>query len=187
MSIVAANFRDNRAYALQQAKPIMLRNSIRKPAILSTEDHIIQYGFYNLISIFEKITAELFDWIAIECDETFIASMTSGRTNLRDMSRQHHFSQPIPIGSVAEIQNLDIAGTQQWLQAMAWKLSMSDLSQFRSTDALLPFHFPVLVAKAVMDIFQGSTVLQSAGVSNKLPFHSMVPFGLELIGLCSGP
>ncbi|RAO70579.1 uncharacterized protein BHQ10_006591 [Talaromyces amestolkiae] len=156
-------FVTERAYALQQAKPIMLRNSIRKPAILSTEDHIIQYGFYNLISIFEKITAELFDWIAIECDETFIASMTSGRTNLRDMSRQHHFSQPIPIGSVAEIQNLDIAGTQQWLQAMAWKLSMSDLSQFRSTDALLPFHFPVLVAKAVMDVFQGSTVLQSAG------------------------
>ncbi|GAM40727.1 C6 transcription factor [Talaromyces pinophilus] len=156
-------FVTERAYALQQAKPIMLRNSIRKPAILSTEDHIIQYGFYNLISIFEKITAELYDWIAIECDETFVASMTAGRTNMRDISRRHHFSKPIPIGSVAEIQNLDIAGTQQWLQAMAWKLSMSDLSQFRSTDALLPFHFPVLVAKAVMDVFQGSTVLQSIG------------------------
>lgn len=152
----------------------MLRNSIRKPAILSTEDHIIQYGFYNLISIFEKITAELYDWIAIECDETFIASMVAGRTNLRDISRRHHFSKPIPIGSVAEIQNLDIAGTQQWLQAMAWKLSMSDLSQFRSTDALLPFHFPVLVAKAVMDVFQGSTALQSISVSNWFPFLSNV-------------
>lgn len=162
---------NHRAYALQQAKPIMLRNSIRKPAILSTEDHIVQYGFYNLISIFEKITAELYDWIAIECDETFIANMTTAPANLRDMSRRHQFSRPIPIGSVAEILNLDITGTQQWLQVMAWKLSMSNLSQFRSTNALLPFHFPVLVAKAVMDVFQGSTVLQSMSVSNRFPFN----------------
>ena len=157
----------------------MLRNSIRKPAILSTEDHIVQYGFYNLVSIFEKLTPELYDWIAIECDDTFIASMTAGRTNLRDMTRRHHFSKPIPVASVAEIQSLDIAGTQQWLQFLAWKLSMSDLSQFRSADALLPFHFPVLVAKVVMDVFQGSTAIQSINVSNSIPKYTAF-FSLSL-------
>ncbi|EED14965.1 C6 transcription factor (AmyR), putative [Talaromyces stipitatus ATCC 10500] len=154
-----------RAYALQQAKPIMLRNSIRKPSIIPSEDHMVQYSFHNLINIFEKITAELYDWISIECDENFIASMITGRANVRDMN--HQFSKPIPIGSVAEIQNLDSVLTQQWLQVMAWKLSMSNLSRFRTTDALLPFHFPVLVAKAVMDVFQGSMVFQTISTQER--------------------
>lgn len=155
----------SRAYALQQAKPVMLRNSIRKPAILQTEDHIVQYGFHNLIEIFEKLTPDLYDWITVELDENLIASMTAARTNLRDRNFQNCFSRPVPLRSVAEIQKLDAAAKQKWLQVMAWKLSMSDLSQFRSADALLPFHFPVLVAKAAMDVFQGSTVLQSLHVS----------------------
>lgn len=158
----------NRAYAFQQFKPIMLRNSIQKPGIIPTEDPMVQYGFHNLINIFEKITADLYDWIAIECDENILVSMRrpSGHTNIRDIQQWHHHSNtPIPIESVMEIQNLDVATTQQWLQVMIEKLSMSDLSQHRSTDALLPFHLPVLVGKAVMDVFQGSTVFQSVDVN----------------------
>lgn len=129
---------------------------------------MIQYGFHNLINIFEKLTADLYDWIAIECDENLVASMRrpSGHTNLRDIQqRNYQFSAPVPIDSVMQIQSLDVALTQQWLQVMIWKLSMSDLSQPRGADALLPFHLPVLVGKAVMDVFQGSTVLQSVDVS----------------------
>jgi hypothetical protein len=144
----------------------MLRNSIRKPGIYATEDHILQYGFHNLIDIFEKLNADLYDWISIEFDQNAITSMIAARTNLRELYLQRSFSRPNPIRSVAGIMNLDAAVKQKWLQIMASKLSISDLSQFRNSDALLPFHFPIFVAKAVMDVYQGSTTLRCFNVSN---------------------
>ncbi|OKL59127.1 hypothetical protein UA08_05953 [Talaromyces atroroseus] len=151
-------FVTERAYALQQSKPIMLRNSIRKPQILPIDDPIMQYAFHNLIDIFQRLTAELYDWIVIECDENFVSSAMPQRNTtlkLRDIHQRsllHHqnvsIRRPaIPIESVMEIQTLDAAATQQWLRVMLWKLSMSDLSQPTSTDALLPFHLPVLVGQ----------------------------------------
>jgi hypothetical protein len=154
----------------------MLRNSIRKPQILPTEDPTMQYAFHNLIDIFQKLTAELYDWIAIECDESFgAAAMTQPNTlKLRD-TQQHNHQQfcrrksVIPIESVMGIQTLDVASTQQWLRVMLWNLSMSDLSQPTSIDALLPFHLPVLVGKTVMDVLQGSTALHRGPIDVILP------------------
>lgn len=54
----------NRGYALQQSRPIMLRPSIQKPQVLCSNDPILAYGFLNLISLFEKLTVDLYDWLS---------------------------------------------------------------------------------------------------------------------------
>ncbi|CAG8877047.1 unnamed protein product [Penicillium nalgiovense] len=57
-------FITERGYALQQAKPVMLRSSIHKPQVLCSEDPILAYGFINLINIFENLTPSLYDWMS---------------------------------------------------------------------------------------------------------------------------
>lgn len=82
------------------------------------------------------------------------------------MIDNYQFGNPVPIKSVADIYYLNTALTQEWLQVMARKLSMDESSLFRSRGVLLPLHFLVMVAKAVMDVFQGSAVLRSLHVSD---------------------
>jgi hypothetical protein len=76
---------------------------------------------------------------------------------------------------VPEIQQVDILVTQQWLQAMMWKLSMSGSPHPTSTDTLLPFHLPVLVGKAVMDIIGSAS--QSAIDAHGIGMVSFQPAG----------
>ncbi|KAL1980270.1 hypothetical protein VTN96DRAFT_4414 [Rasamsonia emersonii] len=146
-------FVTERAYALQQAKPVMLRSSIHKPKVLYSEDPILEYGFLNLINIFEKLTPDLYDWVSVGCDDSISKVPATG-------SIRNQVSKPISLEGVLEIQQVDILVTQQWLQAMMWKLSMSGSPHPTNTDTLLPFHLPVLVGKAVMDVI--GSVSQSA-------------------------
>ncbi|KAL1969257.1 hypothetical protein VTN77DRAFT_9449 [Rasamsonia byssochlamydoides] len=146
-------FVTERAYALQQAKPVMLRSSIHKPKVLYSEDPILEYGFLNLINIFEKLTPDLYDWVSVGCDDSISGVPPTG-------SIRNQVCKPISLEGVLEIQQVDILVTQQWLQAMMWKLSMSGSPHPTSTDTLLPFHLPVLVGKAVMDVL--GSVSQSA-------------------------
>jgi hypothetical protein len=135
-----------RGYALQQSKPVMLRSTIHKPQVLCSEDPILAYGFINLINIFEKLTSNLYDWISagggdglLEKPPTFVI--------------QSSLSKPVSLDGVLEIQQVDILITQQWLQAMMWKLSISHATQPGAReDGVLPFHLPVLVGKAVMSV-----------------------------------
>jgi hypothetical protein len=141
----------------------MLRSSIHKPKVLYSDDPILEYGFLNLINIFEKLTPDLFDWVANGCDEVLSATHPS--------SIQQNLCKPHPLQGVLEIQQVDILVTQQWLQAMMWKLSMSGSAHPTSTDTLLPFHLPVLVGKVLMDVV--GSVSQS----------SVVAHGIGMVGL----
>ena len=97
----------------------MLRNSIHKPQVLSSNDPILAYGFINLISIFEKLTVNLYDWVSAGGgDGIFEMPPTS--------SIQSSLCKSVSLDGVSEIQKVDILITQQWLQAMMWKLSMSN-------------------------------------------------------------
>lgn len=124
----------------------MLRNSIHKPQVLSSNDPILAYGFINLISIFEKLTINLYDWVSAGGgDGIFEMPPTS--------SIQSSLCKSVSLDGVSEIQKVDILITQQWLQAMMWKLSMTRAAQPGSRDeTVLPFHLPVLVGKAVMSV-----------------------------------
>ncbi|KAL5343687.1 fungal-specific transcription factor domain-containing protein [Aspergillus crustosus] len=139
-------FITERGYALQQAKPVMLRTSIHKPQVLGSDDPILAYGFINLIGVFENLSVNLYDWVA-----------SGGRDGTSEMpptsNIQANLNKPISLDGVSEIQKVDILITQQWLQAMMWKLSMTRASQSGSrNETVLPFHLPVLVGKAVMSV-----------------------------------
>ncbi|KAJ5832985.1 hypothetical protein N7474_001296 [Penicillium riverlandense] len=159
-------FITERGYALQQAKPVMLRSSIHKPQVLCSEDPILAYGFINLINIFEKLTANLYDWLSAGGGDGLLESPPTSAI-------QSSLSKPVVLDGVLEIQQVDILVTQQWLQAMMWKLSMSRATQPGSRDdTVLPFHLPVLVGKAVMSVIgtasQGAVDAHGIGMEQKL-------------------
>ncbi|KAJ5471553.1 hypothetical protein N7530_008910 [Penicillium desertorum] len=139
-------FITERGYALQQAKPVILRNSIHKPQVLCSGDPILAYGFINLINIFEKLTPNLYDWVSAGGgDSTLERPPTS--------AIQSSLCKAISLEWVFEIQKVDILITQQWLQAMMWKLSMCHATQDGLRDGkVLPFYLPVMVGKAVMSV-----------------------------------
>ncbi|KJK65437.1 specific transcription factor domain protein [Aspergillus parasiticus SU-1] len=161
-------FVTERGYALQQAKPVMLRNSIHKPQVLCSDDPILAYGFINLINVFEKLSPNLYDWVS---------AGGSGSSADGDppptSSIQSSLAKQISLEGVSEIQKVDILITQQWLQTMMWKLSMTHVTQPGSRDdAVLPFHLPVLVGKAVMGVIaaasQGAVDAHGIGMEQKL-------------------
>ncbi|KAL1977620.1 hypothetical protein VTN31DRAFT_479 [Thermomyces dupontii] len=159
-------FVTERAYALQRAKPILLRSSIRKPRVMNAEDSVLDYGFLNLIRTFEKLKPDLYDWVAAGYDETIVAPPATSEM-------QQELSQPIPVDGVTEIQHVDIMVTQQWLQAMMWKLSMMIPGSDRNrVHTLLPFHLPVLVGKTLLDflgsVSQGAIDAHGIGMEQKL-------------------
>ena len=162
-----------RGYALQQAKPVMLRNSIHKPQVLCSEDPILAYGFINLISIFEKLSVNLFDWIS--------AGGVDSSSEIPPTSAiQSSLCKTVSLEGVSEIQKVDILITQQWLQAMMWKLSMTRPTQPGSRDdAVLPFHLPVMVGKAVMTVISAAS--QDAVDAHGIGMVSQKPPALESI------
>ena len=143
-----------RAYALQQNKPIMLRSSIRKPEVFDSDDPILSYGFLNLINLFEKLTVDLYDWISTGSEDGLSGITLTG-------SIQTSLCSPISLDGVLETQQVDILVTQQWLQAVMWRLAMSrSLQKSSGNDGLLPFHFPVTVGKSVLGVL--ASVSQSS-------------------------
>lgn len=149
----------------------MLRNSIEKPKVLYADDPILTYGFLNLINIFETLTVNLYDWVSTGCDSRY-SELPPTRTIQSNLSNQ------ITLDGVLEIQQVDILITQQWLQAKMWALSFLAHHRHRHSSSssssqqsiipistttrgpVLPFHLPILVGKAVMDVI--SSVSQGA-------------------------
>ncbi|KAI9368797.1 fungal-specific transcription factor domain-containing protein [Aspergillus egyptiacus] len=159
-------FITERGYALQQAKPVMLRNSIQKPQVLCSDDPILAYGFINLIGVFENLSVNLYDWLSTGGNDTTTAMPPTSAI-------QASLSKPISLEGVSEIQKVDILITQQWLQTIMWKLSMTRPSQSGSrTETVLPFHLPVVVGKAVMSVIaeasQGAVDAHGIGMEQKL-------------------
>ncbi|KAE8411040.1 fungal-specific transcription factor domain-containing protein [Aspergillus pseudocaelatus] len=160
-------FVTERGYALQQAKPVMLRNSIHKPQVLCSDDPILAYGFINLINVFEKLSPNLYDWVSAG------GSSSADGDPPPTSSIQSSLAKQISLEGVSEIQKVDILITQQWLQTMMWKLSMTHATQPVSRDdAVLPFHLPVLVGRAVMSVIaaasQGAVDAHGIGMEQKL-------------------
>jgi hypothetical protein len=124
----------------------MLRSSIHKPQVLCSEDPILAYGFINLINVFENLTPNLYDWISAGGGDGILERPPTSAI-------QSNLCKAISLEGVLEIQQVDILITQQWLQTMMWKLSMSHATQPATRDdAVLPFHLPVIVGKSVMSV-----------------------------------
>ncbi|GAD95641.1 amylase cluster transcriptional regulator AmyR [Paecilomyces variotii No. 5] len=167
-------FVTERAYALQRSRPVSLRNSIEKPKVLYADDPILAYGFLNLIHVFETLTVNLYDWVSTGCDSRY-SEVPPTRII------QSNLSNPITLDGVLEIQQVDILITQQWLQAKMWTLSLLGHGHSSSPQQsmplptggpVLPFHLPVLVGKAVMNVIgavsQGALDAHGIGMEQKL-------------------
>lgn len=155
---------------MQQSKPVMLRNSIQKPQVLCSSDPILAYGFLNLINVFEKLAVSLYDWVSAGGGDSYLEMPPT-------TSIQSSLCEPISVDGVLEIQQVDILITQQWLQAMMWKLSMGHATQAGSQNGpVLPFHLPVLVGKAVMNVIgaasQGAVDAHGIGM---VSLHNYIP------------
>lgn len=156
----------------------MLRSSIHKPQVLCSDDPILAYGFLNLINLFEKLSANLYDWISAGgCDEHDSFRVPPAASSIQSSL----CNAPIAsLQGVLEIQQVDILITQQWLQAMMWKLSMGH-AHARATQSgrsdggndILPFHLPIVVGKAVMGVIgaasQGAVDAHGIGMVSPLP------------------
>lgn len=144
----------------------MLRSSIHKPQVLCSDDPILAFGFTNLINIFERLTASLYDWLSAGGGDGLLKRPPTSAI-------QSSLCKPISLDGVLEIQQVDILITQQWLQAMMWKLSITHAAQLGSQDdPALPFHLPVLVGKTVMGVIgtasQGAVDAHGIGMVRQL-------------------
>ncbi|PGH17296.1 hypothetical protein AJ79_01180 [Helicocarpus griseus UAMH5409] len=139
-------FVTERAYSLQQTKPVMLRASIRKPEVFNGDDPILAYGFLNLINLFEKLTPDLYDWMSSGLGgEAVGQALTS--SILRDLS------SPISLEGVLETQQVDILVTQQWLRAAMCKLASSgSLQKPPRSPGMHPPQVPIATGKSTMEV-----------------------------------
>lgn len=158
----------------------MLRSSIHKPRVLGSEDPILAYGFINLINIFENLTPNLYDWISAGGGDGILERPPTSAI-------QSSLCKAISLEGVLEIQQVDILITQQWLQAMMWKLSMSHATQGGSRDdAVLPFHLPVVVGKSVMSVIgaasQGAVDAHGIGMVGQSKMKLLIRILMHVIG-----
>lgn len=167
----------------------MLRSSIHKPQVLCSDDPILAYGFLNLINLFEKLTVNLYDWISAGgCDEHDSFQVPPAASSIQSSL----CNAPIAsLQGVLEIQQVDILITQQWLQAMMWKLSMGHAAhaharatQSGSSDGgndILPFHLPVIVGKAVMGVIGAASqgAVDAHGIGMVSPLPGLIRFSLH--------
>lgn len=157
----------DRGFALQQTKPVMLRSSINKPQVLCSNDPILSYGFINLINVFEKLPVSLYDWVSAGGADSCLETPSTS-------SIQSSLCKPISLDGVVEIQQVDILITQQWLQAMLWKLSIGHAAQTGSRNgSALSLHLPVLAGKSVLNVIaaasQGAVDAHGIGMVRNTP------------------
>ncbi|KAL2827987.1 hypothetical protein BDW59DRAFT_178946 [Aspergillus cavernicola] len=140
-------FITERAYALQTGRPVMLRRSIRKPSVLNSEVPALLYGFVSLITLFEQMAPDFYNWNADciggaqECSA--INSMYQSLSNPAALLEE-----------VSETHQVDIIISQQWLLVSLWKYLVKRYP-FQPRDStnstnLLPIRIPLMAGKSAL-------------------------------------
>ena len=131
-----------RAYAIQQHRPLSLHATIELPAI-DDEEAVELSGFLHLVHLFRPL------------DDTFIGLWNKARTGcttawLAQIQQQLSDALPMYLQST-EIQAVDLKCSQQWLRTMVWQLSISHgfLSSAAAENAM-SFRFPIEVSKELV-------------------------------------
>ncbi|RDL33198.1 uncharacterized protein BP5553_08637 [Venustampulla echinocandica] len=138
-------FVTERTYALQHAKPAILRSSIQKPQIFSSECPAIIYGLVNHICLFETLPNDLYNFVfsnsSYHPEQPTLAASISGALCDVKLSK-----------SVVESQHLDTLVTREWLKISMWKLSLGwRPNSFPTSGPLLPFILPFSAGKLTME------------------------------------
>ena len=134
-------FVTERAYALQQHRPLTLHATINLPTLEDglTDDAELS-GFLHLVSLFRPF------------DDTFVGLWNKARRGcstewLAQLQQQLSDALPTYLKST-ECQAVDLKISQQWLRTMIWQLSISHgyLSS-TATDNSMSFQFPIDISR----------------------------------------
>ena len=141
----------------------MLRGGIRKPSVFNSDSPALLYGFVSLVSLFENMTPDFYDWNLLSADAS--RDMASASTIYRSIAS---FSLHL-LAEISEIHQVDVLVTQQWLQARLWKFCADRrlLPQGNGHGAL-PIQIPATAGKSVMaclsSVSQQSTDAHGIGI-----------------------
>ncbi|KAG4419003.1 hypothetical protein IFR04_007864 [Cadophora malorum] len=138
-------FVTERTYALQHAKPAILRSSIRKPDIFSSNCPSIIYGLLNHISLFEMLPNDLYTWGFTSSSSLYTQASLAA-------SVCHALCEAKSSKSMVASQHLDTLVTQEWLKTEMWKLSLGwRPNSLSSGGPLLSFLLPFSAGKFTME------------------------------------
>ncbi|KAH8696579.1 fungal-specific transcription factor domain-containing protein [Talaromyces proteolyticus] len=159
-------FVTERAYALQTGRPVMLRGTIQKPAVFRSRSPTIMYGFASLISLFESIIPEFYDWNTCDVGEP------GDLPSLSNIYKSLAFALPL-LAEVSETSRVDFVLTQHWLQTRLWQF-YKDRKYLCQTQSNMEFptEIPAMAGKNVMaclsSVAQKSTDAHGIGAEQKL-------------------
>ncbi|KAL2823542.1 fungal-specific transcription factor domain-containing protein [Aspergillus cavernicola] len=123
-------------FSLQQRKPVTLRSSIKKPETFSSDNSLLIYGFQNIISVFERLPAEFYNWFAGHRDHISLQAAAAFPALYQAIAC------PVPLlEEVSETQRADILITQQWLVGLLWIFAVKLNPQRRPN--IQENHFPI--------------------------------------------
>lgn len=134
-------FVTERAYALQQHRPLTLHTTINPPSLDEDPSETVELsGFVHLVNLFRPF------------DDTFVGLWNKNRTGcttewLARLQQQLSDALPMYLRST-ESQAVDLRTSQQWLRTMVWQLSISHgfLSSATSDNAM-SFKYPIEISR----------------------------------------
>jgi hypothetical protein len=159
-------FVTERAYALQQHRPLTLQSTIHPPRLDEDPSETVELsGFIHLVNLFRPF------------DDTFVGLWNKARTGcttdfLARLQQQLSEALPIYIQST-ESQAVDLRCSQQWLRTMVWQLSISHgyLSSVANENAM-SFRYPIEISRdlvaATSGFSQKSMEVHGIGLIEKL-------------------
>jgi hypothetical protein len=142
-------FVTERAYALQQHRPLTLHSTINPPTLDEDPTETVELsGFLHLVNLFRPF------------DDTFVGLWNKARIGcstewLAQLQQQLSDALPIYLQST-ESQAVDLRCSQQWLRTMVWQLSISHgyLSSAASDNAM-SFKYPIDVSRDLVTATSG--------------------------------
>ena len=134
-----------RAYSLHLKCPVVLHSTIEKPTITFDDDPAPIEAFLGILSIFEALPPDLYNWLCIPRSEM---QHQAGSVPVCYWSLSNTVLAP---DGALEPQLINIWVTQQWLRGFLWQTAF----RLRLPDtvfmaASLPLETPLSAAKSVM-------------------------------------
>lgn len=163
-------FVTERAYALQQHRPLSLYATINLPTLEEDPTETVELnGFLHLVNLYRPF------------DDTFVGFWNKHRTGcttewLAALQQQLSDALPAYLQST-ESQAVDLRCSQQWLRTMVWQLSISHgfLSSAASDNAM-SFKFPIEISRdliaATGQYSQKSMEIHGIGLVEKRKFDT---------------
>lgn len=159
-------FVTERAYAIQQRRPLSLHASINLPTLEEDPSETVELsGFLHLVNLYRPF------------DDTFVGFWNKNRTGCTPefLTRlQQELSDALPLYlQSTESQAVDLRCSQQWLRTMVWQLSISHgLLSSSAKDSSMTFQFPIDVSRdllsATNQYSQQSMEIHGIGLVEKL-------------------